>query len=294
MSREFEFLVPHAGTSPRFVKIRLRAEVDLSSRAGPGDGYLEVESDGGPSGQFELLTRRRHGALSTAWDAVTTSGQSGRVVHGRRIMLTMTNYLVQSEWQPGAHWLKFRLDEYGRFHAAAARILAPTALSATSQDPRPIEVSLTPAGPAGNVVAVSARNVSKRTEYIRTIALRAADGTSAAVVGGWRAVRPNHVLVRVVHVPAGVADGLLVATVTTSHGRSVEPVGAAFATRLAPSRERPAEPARPAHVSSGSRGASRAPPAVYAVWLGLVITLLTVRSLWSRRRDARPPRRIAP
>lgn len=289
MTREFAFYVPGGGAASRYVRLRLRAQIELSRGSGPGDGYLEVETDGGPSGQFELLTRRRAGALSTAWDAVTTSGETGRLVHGRSISLAMTNYLVQSEWLPGMHWLRFHLDEFHQFHAAVARVWSSTALSLTNENPRPIEVGVAPSGRSRDQVAVSARNVATDTEFIKTVALRTPDGDVNAVIGGWPALRPSHVVTRVVRIPPGLAVGPAVAVVTTTHGRSLEPVGAAFSTSSASSHASRTDAAGP---QPGS-GVRRTPRAVYVVWIGALITLLAMRGLWSRSRNARSSRHAA-
>jgi hypothetical protein len=138
-SRTITYRVPaaaHRRYPYRTVVLRFRLE--LSSRAGPGAGYVNLQTGIGPSASAEFLTRRDRKGLRIDWNFVGVRGTRSGSSRTRKLAFRFVNHMLTPDARPGIRRLAFRLQEYGRFRVRRVIIDPQSGIQLTREPPYPL------------------------------------------------------------------------------------------------------------------------------------------------------------
>ena len=202
MSRPGAFVVPRDGAP--YLTVRLDFELTAARRCGNGFGYVNASAGSGPSASVGFKQRCGKDGRVLRWSTVTTAGVRRGVVRSRRVAVSVTNYTLIADEQPGRHELSFSLETAKGFHVKGVRIRPTSGLRPTHEPPYtvaldidPHEARTVPGEPV--VIDVAVRNAGATpARRVGLAVIESADVVvqDRRVLTGWPAVEPKSVVRR--------------------------------------------------------------------------------------------------
>jgi hypothetical protein len=142
MSRPGAFVVPRDGAP--YLTVRLDFELIAARRCGNGFGYVNASAGSGPSASVGFKQRCGKSGRVLRWSTVTTAGVRRGVVRSRRVAVSVTNYTLIADEQPGRHELSFSLETAKGFHVRGVRIRPTSGLRPTHEPPYTVALDIDP------------------------------------------------------------------------------------------------------------------------------------------------------
>lgn len=135
------------GMRQRYYRVTLRLRVVVDAKSGPGFGYVSALTDAGSSATVEVDAVRKRHTTVVRWVGVNTSGEVRHRPPGRVFNATLTNYILDADQRPGAHTLRFKLEQYRRLRFAEVDVESATGIQWTTEPPFTLGLSAVAVSP---------------------------------------------------------------------------------------------------------------------------------------------------
>ena len=157
------FVIPPPGAGEaRYLKVVLRVRLQTARRCEPGYGYVNAETESGPSASVGITQKCGAAGRRLRWSTVTTAGTRAGRGRGRVVAVGLTNYVLRRDTRPGAHRLRFSLETAHGFRVQRVDVRASSGLRPTAEPPYTIDLAISPAKVTTRPGAAAAFDVAVR------------------------------------------------------------------------------------------------------------------------------------